>query len=118
MTSVKAFPKFECNIDSDIDFQRAISVSFTKNSRSFTELTDRLAFVNFSSLLQRIIWGLLVLGPMFSQWFHVLSGKFPEIHVFWKHLGIFIFSTRSHYLSPFQVILTGSVGVNISDGVC
>ena len=91
MTSVKAFPKFECNIDSDIYFQPAISVSFTENSRSFTELTDRLAFVNFSSLLQRIIWALLVLGPMFSQWFHVSSGKFPEIHVFWKIL-------RHHYL--------------------
>ena len=34
---------------SDIDFQSAISVSSTGNSRSFTELTDQLAFVNFSS---------------------------------------------------------------------
>ena len=46
---IKAFPKFECNIYSDIDFQSAISVSSTGNSRSLTELTDRLAFVNFSS---------------------------------------------------------------------
>ena len=46
---IKGFPKFECNIYSDIDLQLAISVSSTGNSRSFTELTDRLAFVNFSS---------------------------------------------------------------------
>ena len=49
ITPVKAFPKCECNIYSDIDFQSAISVSSTGKSRSFTELTDRLAFVNFSS---------------------------------------------------------------------
>ena len=49
ITPVKAFPKFECNIYSDIDFQSAISVSSTGNSLSFTELTDRLAFLNFSS---------------------------------------------------------------------
>ena len=49
ITPVKAFLKFECNIYSDIDFQLAISVSSTGNSQSFTELTDRLAFVNFSS---------------------------------------------------------------------
>ena len=46
---IKAFPKFECNIYSDIDFQSAISVSSTGNGRSLSELTDRLAFVNFSS---------------------------------------------------------------------
>ena len=50
MTLVKVFPKFECNIYLDIDFQSAISVSSTGNNRSFTALTDRLAFVNFSSL--------------------------------------------------------------------
>ena len=49
ITPVKAFPKFEFNIYSDIGFQSAISVSSTGNSRYFTELTDRLAFVNFSS---------------------------------------------------------------------
>ena len=49
ITPVKAFPKFECNTYSDIDFQSAISVSSNGNSRSFTELTDRLALVNFSS---------------------------------------------------------------------
>ena len=49
ITPVKAFPKFECNIYSDIDFQSAISVSSTGNSRSLTEQTDRLAFVNFST---------------------------------------------------------------------
>ena len=49
ITPVKAFPKFECNVYSDIDVQSAISVTSTGNSRSFTELTDRLAFVNFSS---------------------------------------------------------------------
>ena len=32
-----------------MDFQSAISVNSTGNSRSFTELTDRLAFANFSS---------------------------------------------------------------------
>ena len=48
MTLVKVCPNFECNIDSDIDVQSAISVS-SRNSRSFTVLTDRLAFVNFSS---------------------------------------------------------------------
>ena len=52
ITPVKAFPKFECNVYSDIDFQSAISVTSTGNSRSFTELTDRLAFVNFSSPVQ------------------------------------------------------------------
>ena len=46
---IKGFPKFECSIYSDIDLQSAISVSSTGNSRSFTELTDRLAFVNFPS---------------------------------------------------------------------
>ena len=45
----QCFSKFECNIYSDIDFQSAIPVTSTGNSRSFTELTDRLAFVNFSS---------------------------------------------------------------------
>ena len=49
ITPVKAFPKFECNIYSDIHFQSAIAVSSTGNSLSFTVLTDRLAFVNFSS---------------------------------------------------------------------
>ena len=49
ITFVKVCPKFECNIYSDTDVQSAISVSFTGNSRSFTVLTDRLAFVNFSS---------------------------------------------------------------------
>ena len=48
MTLVKVCPKFECNIYSDIDVQSAISVSSTRNSRSFTVLTDPLAFVNFS----------------------------------------------------------------------
>ena len=42
-------PKFECNIYSDIDIQSAIFVSSTGNSRSFSVLKDRLAFVNFSS---------------------------------------------------------------------
>ena len=49
ITPVKAFLKFESIIYSDIDFQSAISASSTGNSQSFTELTDRLAFVNFSS---------------------------------------------------------------------
>ena len=49
MTNVKDCPKFECNIYSDIDVHSAISVSSAGNSRSFTVLTDRLAFVNFSS---------------------------------------------------------------------
>ena len=49
MTLDKVCPKFECNIYSDIDVQSAISVSSTGNSRLFTALTDRLAFVNFSS---------------------------------------------------------------------
>ena len=49
ITPEKAFPNFECNIYSDIDFQSAIFVSSTGNSRSFTELTDRLRFLNFSS---------------------------------------------------------------------
>ena len=45
----QGFSEFVWNIHSDIDFQLAISISPTRNSRSFTELTDRLAFVNFSS---------------------------------------------------------------------
>ena len=49
MTLVKVCPKFECNLYSDIDLQSAISVSSTRNRQSFTVLTDRLAFVNFSS---------------------------------------------------------------------
>ena len=49
MTLLKVCSKFGCNIYSDIDVQSAISVSATGNSRSFTVLTDRLAFVNFSS---------------------------------------------------------------------
>ena len=49
MTHVKDGPKFKCNIYSDIDVHSAISVSSVGNSRSFTVLTDRLAFVNFSS---------------------------------------------------------------------
>ena len=49
MTLLKVCPKFGCNIYSDIDVQSAISVSATGNSRSFTVLTDQLAFVNFSS---------------------------------------------------------------------
>ena len=49
ITLVKAFLKFECNIYLDMDFKSAISVSSTASSRSFTELMDRLAFVNFSS---------------------------------------------------------------------
>ena len=49
MTLVKVFPIFECIIYSDIEFQSAISVCSPGNSRSFTVLTDRLAFVNFSS---------------------------------------------------------------------
>ena len=49
MTLVKVLPKFKCNIYSDIDFQSAISVSSTGNSRPFTVLTDQLAFVNLSS---------------------------------------------------------------------
>ena len=49
MTLPKVCPKFGCNMYSDIDVQSAISVSATGNSRSFTVLTDRLAFVNFSS---------------------------------------------------------------------
>ena len=48
MTLVKVFLKFECNIYSDIDFQSAISVIYTGNSQSFTELMDRLTFVSFS----------------------------------------------------------------------
>ena len=49
MTPVKVIPKFECNIYSDIDFQSAISVSSIRNSQSFIVLTERLAFVYFSS---------------------------------------------------------------------
>ena len=49
MTLVKVCPKFECNIFSDIDVQSAISLCSTENSRSYTALTDRLAFENFSS---------------------------------------------------------------------
>ena len=49
MTLDKVYPKFKCNIYSDIDFQSVISVSSTRNSQSFTVLTDRLAFVSFSS---------------------------------------------------------------------
>ena len=49
MTLVKVFPKFKCNIYSDIDFPSTISVSSTGNNPSFTELMNRLAFVNFSS---------------------------------------------------------------------
>ena len=49
MTFVKVCPKIECNIYSDIDMRSAISINATGNSRSFTVLTDRLAFVNFSS---------------------------------------------------------------------
>ena len=45
----QGFPKFECNIYSDIDFQSAISVSSTGNSQSFTVMTDQMAFVNLSS---------------------------------------------------------------------
>ena len=49
MTHVKDCPKFECNIYLDTDVHSAISVSSAGNSQSFTVLTDRLAFVNFSS---------------------------------------------------------------------
>ena len=73
MTLVKVFPKFECNIYSDIDFQSAISVSSTGNSRSFIVPTDRLAFVNFSS--PGIYHGCMVSIEKSVTWDHCLASQ-------------------------------------------
>ena len=60
---------------SDIDFQSAISVSSTGNSQTFTELTNRLAFVNFSSPGAEIIQKSCEAGAVAVQSQHIQLGN-------------------------------------------